>query len=56
MQAFMNMDCSSEVESNLQFLLEYNRVGVFKDDPSLARLVELKCFIENVKSKSKADR
>lgn len=56
MQTFTNMDCSPEVESNLQYLLEYNWVGVFKGDPSLARLVELECFVENVKSKSKADR
>ncbi|XP_057860928.2 E3 ubiquitin-protein ligase RKP isoform X2 [Cryptomeria japonica] len=56
LQAFANMDSSAVVESNFQYLMEYNWVGVFKGDPSLARLVELKRFLENLKTKSETNR
>eukprot|EP01018_Ginkgo_biloba_P039209 Gb_19146 [translate_table: standard] len=56
LHAFANMDCSTAFHTNFQYLLEYNWVGIFKGDPSLARLVDLKRFVENLRVKSEAQR
>uniref|UniRef100_A0A0D6R5Y3 B30.2/SPRY domain-containing protein n=1 Tax=Araucaria cunninghamii TaxID=56994 RepID=A0A0D6R5Y3_ARACU len=56
LEAFANMDASAAVESNFQYLLEYNWVGFFKGDPSLGRLVELRHFVESLKAKSESNR
>ena len=36
--------------------MEYNRVSIFEGDTSLGRLVELKWFLENLKTKLETNR
>lgn len=55
-QAIINVDVSSVATRNFEYLIEFSWATAFKGDPSLARLPELKEFLEKLKAETSAVR
>ncbi|KAL3692194.1 hypothetical protein R1sor_005845 [Riccia sorocarpa] len=55
-QVIANVDYSTSMINDFEYLLEFNWAGAFKGDPSLRKLPELKIFVKRLKVESELAR